>query len=169
MGFIKKHKGARVERGLHSWGQDINMLNQGRLWRQEGLGGSELFRLRQDRLLHGIIEAILRGFMELFFSLNVQKHAQAVGKGSNCRCRGKYRNIRGAANANTYSGLSPIMLRAMRKVDQMLSDIMVAAAPPGPLAALAPSPEACRWRERASRKCSTASLVMKGRESRLGI
>jgi len=72
-------------------------------------------------------------------------------------------------SAAAYSGLSPIMLRAMRKVDQMLSDIMVAAAPPGPLAALAPSPEACRCRERASRKCSTASLMMKGRENRLSI
>lgn len=65
-------------------------------------------------------------------------------------------------SAAAYSGLSPIMLRAIRRVDQMLSDIMVAAAPPGPLAALPPSPAAWRWRERASRKCSTASL--KGRK-----
>lgn len=69
-------------------------------------------------------------------------------------------------SAAAYSGLSPIMLRAMRSVDQILSDIIVAAAPPGPLAALAPSPAAWRCRDRASRKCSTASLWMKN-EGRL--
>lgn len=64
-------------------------------------------------------------------------------------------------SAAAYRELSPIMLRAMRRVDQMLSDITVAAAPPGPLAALAPSPAAWRCRDRASRKCSTASLWIK--------
>lgn len=53
------------------------------------------------------------------------------------------------------------MLSAMRRVDQMLSDITVAAAP-GPLPAPpSPSPAACFCRERASRKCSTASLIDK--------
>lgn len=61
-------------------------------------------------------------------------------------------------SAAAYRELSPIMLRAMRRVDQILSDIIVAAAPPGPLGALAPSSIAWRWRDKASRKCSTASL-----------
>lgn len=69
-------------------------------------------------------------------------------------------------SAAAYRELSPIMLRAMRRVDQMLSDIMVAAAPPGPRAAFPPSPAAWRWRDRASRKCSTASL--KGKEKKTG-
>ena len=71
-------------------------------------------------------------------------------------------------SAAVYRELSPIMLRAMRKVDQMLSDIMVAAAPPGPRAALAPSLAAWRCRDRASRKCSTASLrVKRGKQGRV--
>lgn len=71
-------------------------------------------------------------------------------------------------SAAAYRELSPIMLRAMRRVDQMLSDITVAAAPPGPLAALAPSPAAWRCRDRASRKCSTASLRLEEKENGTG-
>lgn len=65
---------------------------------------------------------------------------------------------RSRRSAAPYRELSPIMLRAMRRVDQMLSDIIVAAATPGPRVALAPSTIAWRCRDRASRKCSTASL-----------
>lgn len=65
---------------------------------------------------------------------------------------------RSRRSAAAYRELSPIMLRAMRRVDQMLSDIMVAAATPGPLVDFAPSTMAWRCRDRASKKCSTASL-----------
>lgn len=71
---------------------------------------------------------------------------------------------RSRRSAAAYRELSPIMLRAMRRVDQMLSDIMVAAATPGPRVALAPSTIAWRCRDRASRKCSTASLKGEGLE-----